>query len=65
MQEHQLRVVTEKNELDTKANALSEFIGNNPLFLTLDEEDQELMKEQNETMWEYSEILAKRIARFK
>ncbi len=64
MQKHQLRVVTEKKELDIKAGALSDFIGNNTLFLNLDKQDQELMKEQNETMWEYSEILAKRIARF-
>jgi hypothetical protein len=64
MQPHQQRVVDEKTELDTKAKALSEFIGNNPIFLTLDAAEQERLKEQNDVMWQYSEILGARIAAF-
>lgn len=64
MLEHKKRVLTEKNELDKKAKALSEFIGNSPKFTKIDDEEQELMKEQCEIMWEYSEILGKRIASF-
>lgn len=61
---HQQRVVDEKNELDTKAKALSNFIGLNPVFAYIDAEEQERLKEQCEIMWEYSEILGKRIAAF-
>ena len=61
---HQQRVVDEKNELDTKAKALSNFIGLNPVFADIDAEEQERLKEQCEIMWEYSEILGKRIAAF-
>ena len=61
---HQQRVVDEKNELDVKAKALSNFIGFNPVFADIDAEEQERLKEQCEIMWEYSEILEKRIAAF-
>lgn len=61
---HQQRVVTEKAELDTKATALSEFIGNSPIFNTLDPAEQERLREQCEVMWQYSEILGARIAAF-
>lgn len=64
MQEHEQRVIDEKEELDTKAKALSQFIGENKLFLTLTPENQELMKDQCEIMWEYSEVLGKRIVLF-
>lgn len=64
MQPHQQRVVTEKEELDTKAKALSDFIGNSPIFGTLDSAEQERLKEQNDVMWQYSEILGARIAAF-
>ena len=64
-QPHQQRVLDEKHELDKKAFALSEFIGSNPLFETLDAEEQERLREQNEVMWQYSEILGARIAAFK
>ncbi len=64
MQPHQQRVVDEKAELDTKAKALSEFIGNNPIFDTLDPDEQERLKVQNDVMWQYSEILGARIAGF-
>ena len=64
MEEYQVRVVLEKKALDQKAKALSNFIGHNYLFEKLTAYEQELMKEQCETMWEYSEILGKRIELF-
>ncbi len=64
MQPHQLRVVDEKTELDTKATALSNFIGHSPIFETLDPAEQERLREQNDIMWQYSEILGARIAAF-
>lgn len=64
LQPYQQRVIDEKAELEKKAKALSEFIGTNPLFEKLDSTDQELMRSQCEVMWEYIEILAKRIERF-
>lgn len=64
LQPHQQRVVTEKAELDEKANALSNFIGHSPIFETLDAAEQERLKEQNDVMWQYSEILGARIAAF-
>ena len=64
LQPHQQRVVEEKNELDTKARALSQFIGCNPIFSTLDAAEQERLREQNDVMWQYSEILGARIAAF-
>ena len=64
LQPHQQRVVDEKVELDKKAHALSDFVGNNPIFETLDAAEQERLKEQNDVMWQYSEILGARIAAF-
>lgn len=65
MKPHQQRVVDEKTELDKKAVALSDFIGNSPIFETLDPAEQELLREQNDVMWLYSSILGARIAAFK
>lgn len=64
LQPHQQRVVDEKAELDKKAHALSDFIGNSDIFQTLDAAEQERLKEQNDVMWQYSEILGARIAAF-
>ena len=64
MPAHQQRVIAEKAALDQKANALSLFIGENPLFLKLDEAEQERLKLQNDVMWQYSEILGVRIQAF-
>lgn len=61
---HQQRVVDEKAELDVKATALSNFIGESPIFDTLHPAEQERLKEQNDIMWRYSEILGARIAAF-
>ena len=64
LQPHQRRVVSEKEELDKKATDLSNFIGTSPVFETLDPAEQERLKEQNDVMWQYSEILGARIAAF-
>lgn len=64
-QPHQQRVVQEKSELDEKANALSKFIGENPIFDGLPPEEQERLKVQNDLMWQYSEILGLRISAFR
>ena len=61
---HQQRVINEKGELDEKATALSNFIRSSQIFETLDPAEQERLKEQNDVMWQYSEILGKRIAAF-
>lgn len=64
MQPHQQRVVDEKAELDEKAKRLSDFISNSDIFPTLDEAEQERLKEQSDVMRQYSEILGARIAAF-
>lgn len=64
MKSYQERVLEEKRELDERATALSEFIGLSPIFETLDVAEQERLKEQNDVMWQYSEILGARIAAF-
>ena len=61
---HQERVVQEKKDLDEKAQKLSDFIGTNPTFATIDPAEQERLREQCEIMWQYSEILGQRIAAF-
>lgn len=61
---HQQRVLDEKQDLDIKASALSQFIRNNPIFIGLDQAEQERLKEQNDVMWQYSEILGARINAF-
>ncbi len=65
LQPHQRRVVQEKDDLDKRAVALSIFIGLNQTFDTLDPEEQERMKVQNDLMWQLSEVLGARIAAFK
>lgn len=65
LQPHQQRVVDEKTELDKKAKALSDFIGLNPIFETIDSAEQERLKRQNDIMWQYSEVLGERIEAFK
>ena len=64
MEAYQERVIAEKKELDERATKLSDFIGRNPQFDKIDPAEQERMKEQCEIMWQYSEILGKRIAAF-
>jgi len=47
-----------------KATALSQFIGHSDIFPTLNQAEQERLREQNDVMWQYSEILGARIAAF-
>lgn len=61
---HQQRVINEKADLDDKATKLSNFIGTNPMFDSIDPAEQERLKEQCEIMWQYSEILGQRIKAF-
>lgn len=61
---HQERVVAEKNELEVKAKALSDFIGLSEEFSKLSRDEKELLREQCEVMWQYFEILAARISLF-
>jgi hypothetical protein len=65
MQPHQIRVVTERDDLAVKIEALGTFIDNqNPVFKNLDIEDQFLLKQQLTIMVEYHRILDARINRF-
>ncbi len=63
-QPHQQRAWVEKQELDERAMKLTEFIGGNPLFQKMTYEDQNLLYEQRRLMYQYSEVLGKRIERF-
>ena len=64
MKPHERRVVQEKMELVERWINLSDFIWTSSIFPTLPVEEQELLREQCEIMWQYSEILGKRIAAF-
>jgi hypothetical protein len=61
---HQQRVIDEKLQNDQRAQKLTAFISESPIFPTLPPAEQERMKEQNELMWQLSEILGKRIQAF-
>ena len=63
MQEHEKRVVTEKEELTKKLLALLGFVETDT-FKSLEEEDRELLLEQLELMKQYEVILVVRIERF-
>jgi len=63
MEEHQQRVVDEKNELDEKTQKLSEFFDND-LFAGLDEAEKDRLEQQYGVMQKYSRILGERIAAF-
>ena len=64
MEPWQQGVIEEKEELDKKIEALSEFIDHSEIFETLSPIEQDRQKEQNDIMWQYSEILGQRIAAF-
>lgn len=63
-QEHELRVIEEKDELDKKILNLQKFIFDNPIFKTLDKKVQNLQKNQLDAMERYSSILGFRIELF-
>jgi len=64
MQPHQQRVVDEKNELQSKINALSGFIDRNDLFKSLPWDEKVRMLMQLRAMKEYADILKQRIEAF-
>ena len=61
---HQQRVIVEKEDLDKKYSALRDFVLYDSIFKSLDQAEQERLKEQLDVMWQYSEILGERIAAF-
>jgi len=63
IQPHQQRVVDEKEQLDIKIDALKVFFSN-PIFLGLDEVEQDRLHCQYQIMKAYSAILASRIKAF-
>ena len=63
MQPHQERVVTEKDELDTKIEKLSSFISSD-VYSTLTEAEQSRLGRQLGLMQQYSDVLGERIAAF-
>jgi len=63
MQPHQQRVVVEKEELNTKLNALSEFV-ETARFDGLPDAERLRMIRQKSCMLEYSKVLGERIDAF-
>lgn len=63
MQEHEKRVVIERDELRAKRDMLVKFFSGD-LFGTLAEEDQRLLTEQAVHMLAYENVLVARILRF-
>ena len=58
------RLITERDELENRANELTYFIGLSTLFDELSPSQQEILKEQNERLWQLYEVLNKRIQLF-
>jgi len=63
MNDHEERVVAEKEQLDEKLDKLSAFMHSN-VFGQLHTTDQELLGMQQHLMLGYSKVLAARINRF-
>lgn len=63
LQPHQVRVVTEKNELDEKIQKLGQFL-EGEMFQALDMDERGRLHQQYRAMKEYSSILGLRIAAF-
>ena len=61
---HQKRVIEEQVELETKYTNLKIFITNNPIFKSLNEEEQLRLSSQLKVMEEYNNILKDRINNF-
>lgn len=64
LEPYQQRVLKEQEDLYVKVQALNEFVAYSDKFEELSLVEQELLKQQNEVMWEYWEILGKRIDLF-
>lgn len=67
MQPHEERVIVEKRELDEKLAKLKTFCFDpgSPVFKALVPADRDLLEDQYTVMEQYSQILSKRIDRFK
>ena len=63
MADHITRMEIELNELNTRTNALISFMENNPVFKTLNQIDQDDLKEQYEHMCKYHDVLKRRLNR--
>ena len=63
MNDFQVRVLKEKEELDTKINALASFLCKD-IFEALNQPEQFRLKKQFEIMKLYSAVLGERIAHF-
>lgn len=61
---HQQRVVEEANELRDKFSKLGVFILDNPIFLTLEQDEREDLEKQHDIMENYLVVLDRRISRF-
>lgn len=61
---HQLRVLDEKLDVDTRISKLDEFITRGPVFAGLEASERSRLKRQLDVMHELSSILADRIANF-
>ncbi len=53
----------QRDQLGRDAKRISDFIGMDEAFLALDSVEQELLKEQCESMWHLYEVMEKRIKR--
>lgn len=63
MQDHELRVITERTELELKFNSLTAFLAKErPSYV--DVTNWELLKAQSSAMSDYLEVLNKRISLF-
>ena len=63
-QPHQQRVVEEYKELKDKTTKLRAFILDNPIYRSLEEDEQKDMKIQYDAMCIYTDALERRINRF-
>ena len=64
LQPHQQRVIEEYRELKEKTSKLGVFILDNPIYLTLIEEEKKDMQIQYDAMCQYCDALERRINRF-
>ena len=64
LQPHQQRVIEEYRELKEKTSKLGVFILDNPIYLTLIEEEKKDMQIQYDAMCQYCDTLERRINRF-
>jgi hypothetical protein len=60
---HVQRLRTEHEEVETKLRKLDDFIENNPVFSTLDEEEINDLVAQGNAMEQYLEIVTRRLER--